>query len=60
MWEFGEWLEVHQEAAGEGYWDGGWTGYEEEMSRVIKVRSSLVYSQGEGDEMCCCTHELGY
>ena len=51
MWEFGEWLEVHQEAAGEGYWDGGWTGYEEEMSRVIKVRSSLVYSQGAEDEL---------
>ena len=24
------------------------------MSRVITVRSSLVYGQGEVDEMCCC------
>ena len=33
MWEFGKWLEVYQEAAGEGDRVGRWAGYEEEVSR---------------------------
>ena len=31
MWEFGKWIEVHQEAAGKGDWLGRWAEYEEEM-----------------------------
>jgi hypothetical protein len=36
MWEFGKWLEVYQEAAGEGDRFGHRAGDEEEMSRITR------------------------